>query len=55
MLKYDTKTGHTSYPRGGSGLPLFNKNNAKTDSKHTDSKHIDSKHTDSKNTDKQNR
>ena len=44
MLKYDTKTGHTSLPRGGSGGAPFNTNNAQTDSKHIDSKHADSKH-----------
>ena len=44
MLKYDTKSGHTSLPRAGSVGVAFNTNNAKTDSKHTDSKHADSKH-----------
>ena len=67
MLKYDTKSGHTSLPRGRSGAAPFNTNNTKptvnTDSKHTDNKHTDSthsdskytdsKHTDSKNTEKQ--
>ena len=51
MLKYDTKSGHTSLLRRRSGGAPSNTNNAKTDSKQTDSKHTDSKHTDSKHTD----